>query len=109
MPPFLLPLLGVIALALGLFGKRGGAAILSNLAGHGEESSVTKTEIHNHYYQGSGPRAEEEGTRLSEAPEPRIRRRARREPPRVLDANPYDDEQEHEHVLQTTDEQELKP
>jgi hypothetical protein len=96
MPPFLLPLLGVIALALGLFGKRGGAAILNNLGGHGEESSGTKTEIHNHYYQGSGPRAEEEEiSRSSDAPAPiRVKRRMRRDPPRTLDLNPYEDERE---------------
>lgn len=103
MPPFLLPLLGVIALALGLFGRRGGAAaLLGNLAGRDDDSSGTKTEIHNHYYQGRGPRAEEEtSSRASEAPEPRvIRRRMRRDAPRVLDLNPYDDESEEVHATE---------
>lgn len=95
MPPFLLPLLGVIALAIGIFGKRGGAsAILGNLAGHGDDSSSgTKTEIHNHYYQSTGPRAGEESrAHHGAAPEPRVRRKARRDPPAVIDPNPYDDD-----------------
>lgn len=103
MPPFLLPLLAGIAIALGLFGKRGGAALLDTLADPNRDrgSSGTKTEIHNHYYGTPKPRAAESEDigRPSEAPEPTRRRRVRRDPPRVLDLNPYDeDEQENEKV-----------
>lgn len=87
MPPFLLPLLGVLALAIGLFGKRGANAILSNLDGRGDDSPSTKTEIHNHYYQGTGTRAGDEPRT-----EARVRRKARRAPPVVLDENPYDED-----------------
>jgi hypothetical protein len=87
MPPLLLPLLGVIALAIGLFGKRGASAILQNLDRGGDDSPSTKTEIHNHYYQGTGPRTGDEPKT-----EARVRRRARRAPPVVIDENPYDED-----------------
>lgn len=110
MPPFLIPLLAGIAIALGLFGKRGGAALLDAMADPNRDrgSSGTKTEIHNHYYGAPKPRAESEDIgRPSEAPEPTRRRRARRDPPRVLDLNPYDDEQENEQPAEI--ENEVKP
>jgi hypothetical protein len=109
MPPFLLPLLGVIALALGLFGKRGGAALLGGLADREHESSGTKTEIHNHYYQGSRPRTEEEEiSRSSDAPGPiRVKRRMRRDPPRTLDLNPYEEHEGDDHEVEP--DKEVKP
>jgi hypothetical protein len=111
MPPFLIPLLAGIAIALGLFGKRGGAALLDTLADPNRDrgsSSGTKTEIHNHYYGTPKHRAVEDDIgRPSEAPEPTRRRRARRDPPRVLDLNPYDDEQEIEQPAEI--ENEAKP
>jgi len=110
-PPFLLPLLGVIALALGLFGKRGGAALLGGLVDREHESSGTKTEIHNHYYQGSRPRTEvEEISRASDAPAAiRVKRKMRRDPPRTLDLNPYDEDREHEDEPTSDDKTEVNP